>query len=392
MKKRFDLFSVATVSASHFFHDLFSHFLSPALPLIIQTLGISYSQAGLLSIFHRLPALLNPVIGNFASRKPVALVLSVSIMVTAASMCFITAAPSYFVLSILILIMGLSACFFHIIGPVMVKKHSGSRIGLGMSFYMFGGEMSRGVGPLLILAAISLWGPGRVYFLLPLAVFMSLAVILKFRNESSNGNSRNASTVSEEKFFLVLKTMKGFFLPVLMLMIARSSISSVLNAFLPAYLTSKGHSLWFSGISLSVLQVSAAAGTMLAGPISDRFGKNNTLFVISALSPVLMFLFLFAGNTSTIILMTLIILTGFVSFASAPVILAYVQAVSGKNPTVCSSIYIMIDFLTISASLVFTGIAGDIIGLSNAFLLSGCISFIGLPFVLYIRKKKFIFS
>ncbi len=392
MKKRFDLFSVATVSASHFFHDLFSHFLSPALPLIIQTLGISYSQAGLLSIFHRLPALLNPVIGNFASRKPVALVLSVSIMVTAASMCFITAAPSYFVLSTLILIMGLSACFFHIIGPVMIKKHSGSRIGLGMSFYMFGGEMSRGVGPLLILAAISLWGPGRVYFLLPLALIMSLAVILKFRDESSNENNRNASTVSEEKFFLVLKTMKGFFLPVLMLMIARSSISSVLNAFLPAYLTSRGHSLWFSGISLSVLQISAAAGTMLAGPISDRFGKNNTLLVISALSPVLMFLFLFAGNTSTIILMTLIILTGFVSFASAPVILAYVQAVNGKNPTVSSSIYIMIDFLTISAALVFTGIAGDILGLSNAFLLSGCVSFIGLPFVLYIRKKKFIYS
>ncbi len=392
MKKRFDLFSVATVSASHFFHDLFSHFLSPALPLIIQTLGISYSQAGLLSIFHRLPALLNPVIGNFASRKPVALVLSVSIMVTAASMCFITAAPSYFALSTLILIMGLSACFFHIIGPVMIKKHSGSRIGLGMSFYMFGGEMSRGVGPLLILAAISLWGPGRVYFLLPLALIMSLAVILKFRDESSNENNRNASTVSEEKFFLVLKTMKGFFLPVLMLMIARSSISSVLNAFLPAYLTSRGHSLWFSGISLSVLQISAAAGTMLAGPISDRFGKNNTLLVISALSPVLMFLFLFAGNTSTIILMTLIILTGFVSFASAPVILAYVQAVNGKNPTVSSSIYIMIDFLTISAALVFTGIAGDILGLSNAFLLSGCVSFIGLPFVLYIRKKKFIYS
>lgn len=392
MKKRFDFFSVATVSASHFFHDLFSHFLSPALPLIIQTLGISYSQAGLLSIFHRLPALLNPVIGNFASRKPVALVLSVSIMVTAASMCFITAAPSYLVLSILILIMGLSACFFHIIGPVMIKKHSGSRIGLGMSFYMFGGEMSRGVGPLLILAAITLWGPGRVYFLLPLALFMALAVIMKFRDESSNENSSHASAVCEDKFFTVLKTMKGFFLPVLMLMIARASISSVLNAFLPAYLTSRGHSLWFSGISLSVLQVSAAAGTMLAGPISDRFGKNNTLLVISSLSPVLMFLFLFAGNISVTILMILIILTGFVSFASAPVILAYVQAVSGKNPTVSSSIYIMIDFLTISAALVFTGIAGDILGLSSAFLLSGCISFIGLPFVLYIRKKKFIYS
>ncbi|MDX9800681.1 MAG: MFS transporter [Spirochaetia bacterium] len=389
MEKKFDLTSVTTISASHFFHDLYSHFLAPALPLIMQNLGISYSQAGLLSIFHRLPALLNPVIGNFASKKPVALVLSFSIIVTAASMCFITAAPSYFVLSALILTMGLSACFFHIIGPVMVKKHAGNRIGLGMSFYMFGGEMSRGVGPLLILAALSLWGPKRVYFLLPLAIIMSLVIIFKFRDESFNKNNHAAETVSEEKFFKVLKTMKGFFFPILMLMIARASISSVLNAFLPAYLTSKGYSLWFSGISLSILQVAAAAGTILAGPISDRFGKNNTLLVISVLSPILMLLFLLTGSAFTIIL---IILTGFVSFASAPVILAYVQAVSGKNPTVCSSIYIMIDFLTISAALVFTGFAGDFLGLKNAFLLSGCVSFIGLPFVLYIRKKKFIYN
>ena len=372
------------IGAAHFFHDLYSHFLSPVLPLIIQNLGITYSQAGLLSIFHRFPSLFNPVIGRYASGKPTVIILSLSILVTAVSMSFITVAPSYLILSGLILTMGISACFFHIPAPVMIKKYSGTKIGTGMSIFMFGGEMARSIGPLAVLAAIALWGPSRVYFLIPLGMIMSILLLLKFREDYQKQNIASTALKIEDSFLSVFLKMKSFFIPVLMIMISRAFIASVLNSFLPAYLTSKGISLWFAGISLSIMQISAAAGTILAGPISDKFGKNNTLLAITLFSPVLMFLFIFSGSYFTIILL---VITGFVTFASAPVVLAYVQHSSGENPTVCSSIYMMIDFMTISASLIFAGIASDLFGLQNAFLICGLISCIGFPFVLIIRKN-----
>lgn len=215
---------------------------------------------------------------------------------------------------------------------------------------------------------------------------MAVFVVYKFRAENNLVKSGNSNAEVEESFLKVLIRMKSFFFPVLMIMMAKASIASVLNAFLPAYMTSKGSSLWFSGISLSILQISAAVGTVLAGPVSDRFGKNNTLIVLSALSPVLMFLFIFSSGIYSIIL---IVLTGFIAFSPSPVVMACVQQASGKNPTVCSSIYMMIDFFTISAPLVLTGFIGDAIGLKNAFIACGFISCLGLPFVILIRKNRF---
>ncbi|MCL2705850.1 MAG: MFS transporter [Spirochaetaceae bacterium] len=389
-KKKFNIPSVITIAASHFFHDVYSYFLPPALPIIKEALKISYSQAGMLSIFQRFPAILNPFIGGFISKKPSSLVIALSIFATAISMCFITAAPSYIVLSLLILIMGLSSCFYHIPAPVMIRKYAGDKTGTGMSFYMAGGELARAAAPFVILGAIFLFGITKVYYLIPFAAIFGLLFIFKFKkDENWNFNTKDTDSQKkdelEEPFLKVIGRMKLFFFTIFMIMMAKASIAATLNAFLPVYLTSTGSSLWFSGISLSVLQVAGAAGTILAGPVSDRFGKNNTLLVSTFLSPILMFLFLFLDSS---FLMITIILTGFIAFSPAPVAMAYVQEASGKNHTVCSSIYMMIDFSTIAISIILTGILGDFFNLKTAFVCCGIISCFGFPFVLLLRKSK----
>ena len=382
-KKKFLPGSVLVLSGAHFFHDLYSNFLAPVLPLIISSLGISYAQAGLLSVFHRFPSLLNPFIGNIASRKNPALIISLSITVSATVMCFITSAPSYAVLALLILTMGISSCFFHIPSPVMIRKHSGSMTGTGMSFYMLGGELARSAGPVVILAAISLWGKERVYYLIPGAVIYSVLIIFMFYRENDKNNRANEKT-NEKGFFTVLKEMKFFFSAVTMILVSRTSIASVLNTYLPSYLTSKGLGLWFSGISLSVLQLSAAAGVMFSGYISDRIGRNRTLFISTAVSPLLMLLFTFSGRYLSFILL---ILTGFAAFASSPVLLAYVQEQSGDNPVVCSSIFMTADFLTITLAITAAGFIADSFGLQTAFIVSGIVSFAGFPFVIMLKRK-----
>ena len=381
-KKRFLPGSVLLLSGAHFFHDLYSNFLAPVLPVIIESLGISYTQAGLLSAFHRFPSLLNPLIGNIASRKNPVLIIAASISVSSAVMCFITSAPTYTVLAILILTMGISSCFFHVPSPVLIRKYSGEMTGTGMSFYMLGGEFARSMGPIAVLAAISLWGRNRVYFLLPAAFIYSIVLILMlYKNSAKNETTEKHY---EESFFTVLKDMKIFFISTAMILLARTSISSVLYTYLPSYLTDKGLSLWFSGISLSVLQLAGAAGVMFSGFISDRIGRNKTLLISTIVSPLFMLTFTMTGGTTAIILL---IITGFSGFASYPVLLAYVQEQSGKNPTVCSSIFMTIDFLIVTFTITAAGFLGDNLGLQTSFIISGFVSFCGFPFVLLLKKN-----
>ena len=381
-EKKFNMPSVLVISGGHFFHDIYSHFLSPVLPLIISQLGITYSQAGLLTVFHRSPSLLNPYIGEFVSKKDPSLILPASIVISTTAMCFITVAPSYIILAVLIMTMGLSSCFLHILSPVMIKKYSGKRTGTGMSFYMLGGELARSAGPVIILGAVSIWGKDKVYYLLPAAYIYAGIVFLKFRKKP--GTEDNRGTVRETGFFKVLREMKFFFSALLVILIARSSITSVLNAFLPAYMVSKGFSLWFSGVSLSILQFSGAAGTFFSGYISDRIGKNTALLIATAVSPILMFMFIFTTGAVSFVFL---IMTGLSAFSISPVLLAYVQDRSGTNPTACSSIFMTADFLTISLSVVMAGFIGDRFGLSSAFITCSIISLAAFPSVILLKKR-----
>ena len=55
---RVNLQGVIAVSIAHFIHDVYSSFLAPLLPLLIEKLSMTLTQAGLLSTVMQLPALI----------------------------------------------------------------------------------------------------------------------------------------------------------------------------------------------------------------------------------------------------------------------------------------------------------------------------------------------
>jgi hypothetical protein len=59
---------IMALSVAHFVHDAYSGFLAPLLPLLIEKLSMSLTQAGFLSTVMQIPALLNPYIGVLADR------------------------------------------------------------------------------------------------------------------------------------------------------------------------------------------------------------------------------------------------------------------------------------------------------------------------------------
>ncbi len=152
---------VLTISAAHFVHDCYTSFLAPALPLIIEKLGISYGMTGLLAVIQRIPSLFNPFIGIIAERPVMRYMVVFSPALTALFMSLIGIAPGYTFLAVLLFFSGISSTLWHIPTPVIVRALSGSRPGKGMSYYMVGGELARTAGPLIILGVISLVGTGR---------------------------------------------------------------------------------------------------------------------------------------------------------------------------------------------------------------------------------------
>jgi len=380
-ENKFRLLDVVTISVGHFVHDVFSSFLAPILPLLIEKLRMSYSIAGLLTLTQRLPALLNPLIGLFADSVSARYLLVFAPLVTSVAMSLLGLATNYIYLFGLLLIMGIGASMFHVPGPVVIRKVAGNRIGKGMSFFMFGGEVARSVGPLVILSAVSLWGLEGTYRLIPLGAFASFVLYLRLKNMSLTTITPKKSNNFKVK--QTLKEIAPLFLTIGGATFFIALMKGAMAAFLPTFITHRGESLWAGGIALTSFQIAGAIGSFLSGTYSDKLGRVRILIVVASVSPALMLAFNFVPHSYSI---PLLLLLGLFLFGSTPVILAIVNDNSSAIPSFINGIYITLNFGISGGAVFLFGLLGDLIGLSAAFKIVSFSSLFSIPFILYLKK------
>ena len=383
MSRKFRASDVAALSIGHLSHDIYSAFFSPLLPLLINRLGISISMAGILDFVRKSPALINPLVGYIVDRGAFRYFVILTPAVTAAAMSLIGSARNITVLIFLLFTAGLSSVFFHVPTPVIIKTVSGDKIGTGMSFYMLGGEFSRTLGPLIITAAVSLWGMEGTWRLMPLGFVCSAVLFFKLRNIRIRREniSRRIDGVNIKKSFK--RHFKLFFV-VAMFLLFRTAMKSAFTIYLPTYLTYKGSSLWSANISLSVLQFSGAAGVLCAGTISDRIGRKNTLLISSVMTPVLMWVFITADPRYSI---PVLAAAGFFLFAPGPVILAVVQDNDSDRPALINSIYMTVSFFVTSLAIYLAGLSADLAGFDATYKYSVLLALVSLFFVFFMPEK-----
>jgi FSR family fosmidomycin resistance protein-like MFS transporter len=265
----------------------------------------------------------------------------------------------------------------------MIQKLAGDNIGKGMSFYMMGGEIARTLGPLVVLGAVSLWGLEGIWKLIPFGLLSSIVLFLKMRDMrmlhdfQRNQPRKNGVKETFMEFVPLFFIISG-------ILLFQAIMKGVLITFLPTYITVKGGSLWFGGISLVILEGAGAVGTLGAGIISDRIGRKKVLIISSVLSPLFMWLFLMSN---TLFVVPLLILLGVTVFAPGPVILAVVNERKNDHPSFINGTYMMISFAISALTILFAGQMADAFGLEETFWISAIIALLSIPFTVKLRSS-----
>jgi FSR family fosmidomycin resistance protein-like MFS transporter len=380
-KSSFHTGKVMLISFGHLMHDTYTSFLAPLLPLLIEKFSLSYSMASLLGMLQRLPNLLNPFLGILADRMGMRWLVIVSPAITAVAMSLIGLAPTYTVIAILLMVTGISSALFHVPTPVMVRKVSGDQIGRGMSWYMFGGEIARTVGPLMALGAISLWGLEGTWKLIPFGLAASGLLYFKLRKITISDEFRDSADIASLR--ITFRQSMPFFILLVGLTFFRSIMRASLTTFLPTYMTIKGESLWTGGIFLSILELSGAVGTLFWGYYSDRIGRRKALNIIVYAAPVLMFLFSVIDGWAALPVLAFL---GFFLMGTTPILLALTQDRGTERPAFFNSMFLTVSFGSEAAALVIAGALADWVGLEMTFHLSGIVALGAIPFVFMIKR------
>lgn len=373
-----------SISISHLVHDIYSSFLAPILPLLIEKFGISYSLVSLLSFIQKTPNIINPFIGLLADKIQMRYMVIITPVITSISMSLLGVASSYIILAILLFVMGISSAFFHVPAPVMVKKSSGNQLGKGMSFYMIGGETARTLGPLIIVGAVSLWGLEGTWRLIPFSVLASGILFFKLRKIKVSDDIKKAERQTGIKE--TVKKYLSLFIVLSAFVFFRAFMRQGLSLFLPTYFTQiKGESFEFSGIIFAVFQFSGVFGVYFAGKLSDKLGRKTILLILSILSPVMMWFFLYSNGNFVI---PFLILLGFFLIAQGPVLLAIINDINSDRPAFINSIYMTTNFVINAVVVIFVGILSDVFSLEIMFKFSAVFALGAIPFVFMIPKKK----
>jgi FSR family fosmidomycin resistance protein-like MFS transporter len=384
-EERFHLGQLLTVVAGHLIHDTFSAFLNPLLPAIIAKLNLSLTLAGSLTLYNRLPSLLNPFIGMLADRINLRLLVVLAPGVTAVTMSLIGLAPSYAILALLLLAMGLSSAALHVPGPVIVSRVSGRRVGTGMSLWMMAGEMARMVGPIFAVAAVSWWSLDGYYPVMIVGILTSLVLYFRCQGVAIRPEARAASLPLRESWRVIRRLM----IPLTAVIVLRSLMRAAMSTFLPTFMvmSSADQSLWTGGTALAVTEFSGALGALAAGTLSDRVSRRSVLFVALLLAPLLMLLFL-AADGARWLLYLLLALTGFMTLSTTPVMMAMVQEHGRENPATSNGIYMGINFITTALAAPLLGWMGDEAGLRAAFLWSAILALVAAPIALTLPRHS----
>lgn len=369
---------VLIIAVGHFIHDVYSSFLSPWLPLLIKKLDLSLTLAGSLTIFIRIPSILNPLIGVLADRIDMRYPFIIAPAVTAVCMSLIGLAPSYAIVAMLLFFTGVSAAAFHVPGPVMISRVSGGHIGKGMSFFMTAGELARTIGPLVAVAAVSLWGFEKSYPVMSFGLLASALLAWQLRYSTGEYSRKHYTSLGK-----TWGSMKQVFVPLIFVILARALMVSSLTAFLPTFLKMEGKSLWLGGSALAILELSGASGTLTSGTLSDRLGRRFVLLGAMVLSPLLMLIFLFTHGWLRLIILVPI---GFTAFSVSPVLLAIVQDHAPGMRATANGIYMGMSFVSMSGVAVLVGWLGDILGLKAAFIWSALLALVGIPVVFFVPE------
>ena len=371
---------IIVLSVCHFIHDVYSSFLSPLLPLLIEKLSMSLTQAGFLSSIMQIPALMNPYIGILADRISVRYFIILAPALTAVPMSLIGLTPSYGILLILLFITGISVSLFHVPSPVMISRLAGSKKGRGMSFYMTGGELARAVGPLVAVGMVSIAGLEGFYPIMVFGLAASTWLYFNFREVpiSVDKNRKISLLQTWHELRFILK-------PLTAILIARGFMHASLAAFLPTFIKLETGDLWLAGAALTIFEISGVGGVFAAGSLSDRFGRRRILLISLLGAPISLLVFAWIGGWIRFLTLAVI---GFTLLSTTPVMLALVQEHAKSSPSAANGFFMMVSFMARSAIVVVVGFIADLIGLRATYFISAIMGLAAIPFVLKLPKRK----
>ena len=280
-----------TISFSHLLNDTIQSLIPSIYPLVKTSLHLNFSQVGLITLTFQLAAsLFQPLVGIYTDRKPQPFSLAAGMCFTLTGLVLLSQASHYAVLLFSVGLIGTGSSIFHPEASKVAYMAAGNKRGLAQSIFQVGGNAGSSLGPLLAALIIVPFGQSNILWFSLLAL---IAIVVLFKIGSwYKANMHRIKGKRKEQALTdhpSLSSTKIFFsiLILLLLIFSKYFYIASISSYYTFYLMDKFHvSVQSSQVYLFIFLFAVAAGTLIGGPVGDRFGRKYVIwFSILGVAP-----------------------------------------------------------------------------------------------------------
>ncbi len=271
------------ISFCHLLNDTIQSLIPSIYPIVKDSFRLSFTQVGLITLtFQMAASLLQPFVGLYTDKRPQPFSLAIGMACSLAGLLVLAFAGNFTMLLIAVGMIGVGSSIFHPEASKVAYMAGGNRRGLAQSIFQVGGNAGSSIGPLLAALIIVPYGQVNIiwFSLLALIAIIVLITVGKWYKNNVDKLKRKAVVKNTKTGAALSKRTVVMSVAILLVLIfSKYFYLASMTSYYTFYLIDKFHlSVQSSQFHLFIFLFSVAAGTLLGGPLGDKFGRKYVIW------------------------------------------------------------------------------------------------------------------
>jgi MFS transporter, FSR family, fosmidomycin resistance protein len=275
---------------SHLLNDTVQSLIPAIYPVLKTSFRLDFGQIGLITLtFQLTSSLLQPLVGVYTDHKPKPFSLAIGMGVSLCGLLLLSQAWNYGVILAAAGLVGVGSSIFHPEASRLARLSSGGRHGFAQSVFQLGGYMGTALGPALAAIIVVPGGQHSIAWfsiVALIAIFVLSRVGLWYQRIRKSQGKKSAQPVLNRPLMPRWKLF-GIISILAALIFSKYFYLASISSYYTFYLIDRFHlSVQSSQMLLFLFLFAVAIGTIIGGPIGDRYGRKLVIwFSILGVTP-----------------------------------------------------------------------------------------------------------
>ncbi len=371
---------LVALSVSHMLNDTIQSLIPSIYPFLKESHKLTFGQIGLITFtFQMTASVLQPLVGVYTDKRPKPYSLAFGMGVTLLGLLLLSRADVLWKILLSSAMVGFGSSVFHPEASRLAMLAAGRKPGFAQALFQVGGNFGSSLGPLLAAWIVVPNGQRSIAWFGVIAV-LAIMILARIgvwyrgkleiiRRDKKPPRLASSLTLSTRQVSIAISVL-------VMLIISKYFYLVSLTNYYTFYLIERfGVSVQMSQICLFVFLFAVAAGTILGGPIGDRFGRKMVIWIsILGVAPFSLLL-PHVGFAATIWLSVVI---GVILASAFSAILVFAQELLPGRVGLVAGLFFGFAFGVSGIASALLGVLADKIGIEQVFFLCGFLPLLGL--------------